>query len=86
MSNFDEQMRLFEAEVGGAAGPPRQMAFRPAFIPRSAMPRGQVPPPPSYPRPQFFHPETARPGIQYIKCLLTLYFLKRLFKKNDFIA
>lgn len=80
MSNFDEQMRLFEAEVGGAAGPPRQMAFRPAFIPRSAMPRGQVPPPPSYPRPQFFHPETARPGIQY-QMITNAVFFKETVQK-----
>ena len=57
MSHFDEQMRLFESEVGGAAGhvPPRPSMSRPAFMPHSVrtnMPgRVQVPPPPSYPRP-----------------------------------
>jgi len=57
MANFDEQMRLFEAEVG--QGPPRP---RPPFMPHSLrprggpprgrgghMPRGHVPPPPSFP-------------------------------------
>lgn len=47
MSNFEEQMRLFEAEVG--QGPQRS---QPPFTPHSLRP-GQVPPPPSFPpRPQ----------------------------------
>ena len=36
MANFEEQMRLFEAEVGQGPGPARSG-------------RGQVPPPPSFP-------------------------------------
>jgi hypothetical protein len=31
MSNFEEQMRLFEAEVGGAAAAARYQPPRPAF-------------------------------------------------------
>ena len=42
MANFEEQMRLFEAEVG--QGPGRS---RPPFMPGAV--RGQVPPPPSFP-------------------------------------
>ena len=55
MSNFDEQMRLFEAEVG--QGPAQSRP--PQFMPQSVRPGGpggrpgQVPPPPSFPpRPQ----------------------------------
>ena len=29
----------------------------------AGMPRGQIPPPPSYPRPQYIHPTTAMPGV-----------------------
>jgi len=70
MSNFDEQMRLFEQSVGGAAQAPSAQHFMnrgpPSFMPssvRQGMPRGQIPPPPSYPRPQYIHPTTAMPGV-----------------------
>ena len=75
MSNFEEQMRLFEAEVGGAAVP--RFPPRPAFLPHAVRvaqhqhhhpmagppPHGAaIPPPPTYPRPATIHPTTARPG------------------------
>lgn len=59
-SRFDEQMRLFEAEVGGAVDHGRFQ--RPAFMPsavRANLPHpSEVPPPPSYARPAFIPNQT----------------------------
>lgn len=53
MANIEEQMRLFEAEVGQQPGPP-QTSRPPPFMPPSVRSGGggpgpRVPPPPSYP-------------------------------------
>jgi len=51
MSNFEEQMRLFEAEVGQGLRPPHPPPPKPAFMPASVRTQ-QVggPPPPSFAR------------------------------------
>jgi len=52
MANFEEQMRLFEAEVGQGLRPPAS-ASKPAFMPASVRTHqgGSAPPPPAYARP-----------------------------------
>lgn len=55
MSNFEEQMRMFEAEVGQGIRPPagssHQAAPKPAFMPASVRTHGGPPPPPTFSRP-----------------------------------
>ena len=52
MANFEEQMRMFEAEVGEGVRPPTGGAPpKPAFMPASVRTHGGPPPPPTYARP-----------------------------------
>ena len=54
MANFEEQMRLFEAEVGQGVHPPAGgVPTEPAFMPASVRTHGGggPPPPPTYARP-----------------------------------
>ena len=55
MANFEEQMRLFEAEVGQGHRPPAG-GPKPVFMPASVRTHqgGSAPPPPTYARPGGF--------------------------------